>query len=131
MPMQAIPAASLEVVQATFLLGIFVKLLDDPASVCQGDQPLERGLWRQRTEPVLRLLHFLLWFGFLLSCRVVRWRRLIGRRRRTGGQWHWAFSEQPALRAGVDARVTRAVPRRTRSPVHADGDGVSLHRAFG
>ena len=41
MPMQTIPAPPLEVVQATFLLGIFVKLLDHPTRVSQGDQSLQ------------------------------------------------------------------------------------------
>ena len=39
--MQAIPASPLEVIQATFLFGIFVKLLDDPARMSQSDQPLK------------------------------------------------------------------------------------------
>jgi hypothetical protein len=33
MAMQSIPTASLEVIQTTFLLGIFIKLLDDPTRV--------------------------------------------------------------------------------------------------
>ncbi|GHO63138.1 hypothetical protein KSC_020300 [Ktedonobacter sp. SOSP1-52] len=33
MPMQAVPTASLEVIEAAFLFGILIKLLDDPASV--------------------------------------------------------------------------------------------------
>src|SRR5712691_11468886 len=53
--MQAVPASPLEVVQATFLFGIFVKLLDDPARMSQGDQSLQRSVWGQGTEPVLGL----------------------------------------------------------------------------
>jgi len=40
MPMQSIPASSLVVIQTTFLLGIFVKLLDHPARMNQEDQSL-------------------------------------------------------------------------------------------
>ena len=40
MPMQALPTSPLKVVQATFLLGIFVKLLDHPTRMGQGDQSL-------------------------------------------------------------------------------------------
>ncbi len=40
MPMQAIPASPLEVIQATFLFGIFIKLLDDPTRMRQGDESL-------------------------------------------------------------------------------------------
>jgi len=58
--MQSIPASSLEVIQATFLLGIFVKLLDHPASMGEQNQTLQRGVFRQHAEPVFDLLFFLL-----------------------------------------------------------------------
>src|SRR5260370_7111912 len=76
-PMQAVPASSLEVIQATFLLGIFIKLLDDPTRVSQGDQSLQRGVWGQRAEPVLGLPRFLLPCGLLLGGAVL-WHRLSG-----------------------------------------------------
>ena len=76
MPVQTIPASTLEVIQATFLFGIFVKLLDDPARMSQSDQLLKRGLERKRTEPVLRLLRLLLLCHFLLRS-VVREPRLV------------------------------------------------------
>src|SRR5438034_267616 len=59
-PMQPIPASSLEVVQATLLFGLFGKLLDHPACMSQSDELCERGLRRQRAEPVLGLRDFLL-----------------------------------------------------------------------
>src|SRR5207247_2698143 len=40
-PVQPLPASSLEVVQATFLLGIFVKLFDHPACMSQSDEVCE------------------------------------------------------------------------------------------
>lgn len=47
MPMQAVPTASLEVIQAAFLFGIFVKLLNDPTSVGEQDQSFQGGLGGQ------------------------------------------------------------------------------------
>src|SRR5947208_7243669 len=61
--MESIPAASLVVIQAAFLFGIFVKLLDHPARMSQGEQLLQRGLRRKRAEPVLRRLLLLLLLG--------------------------------------------------------------------
>ncbi|GHO77959.1 hypothetical protein KSD_57300 [Ktedonobacter sp. SOSP1-85] len=51
--MQSFPTPSLVVIQATFLFGIFVKLLDDPTRMGQQNQTLERGLRWQHAEPVL------------------------------------------------------------------------------
>src|SRR5689334_20142259 len=79
MPTQAIEVSPLEVVQATFLLGIFVTLLDDPARMCQGDQSFQRGVWGQGREPVLRLVGFCFSCCFLLG-RSVRWHWLGGGR---------------------------------------------------
>jgi predicted acyltransferase len=62
--MESIPAPPLVVIEAAFLFGIFVKLLDDPASMGQQNQTLQRGVFRQHAEPVLDLLFFLLlWFN--------------------------------------------------------------------
>src|SRR5919197_6112996 len=47
MPMQAIPAPALVMVQATFALGVLIELLDGPAAVGQFDQPLQ---WRGRRQ---------------------------------------------------------------------------------
>lgn len=78
-PMQAIPASPLEIVQTTFLFGIFVKLLNHPPRVSQGDQTLQRGVRGQRTEPVLRLAGCCFSRRFLLG-RGVLWHWLGGRR---------------------------------------------------
>src|SRR5260221_3645533 len=117
-PMQAVPASSLEVIQATFLLGIFIKLLDDPPRVSQGDQSLQRGVWGQRAEPVLSLLRFLLPCGLLLRATVL-WQRLSGDRLWTCGCGDRALGEQPALGPGVDAAVAGAVELRPGGPVAA------------
>ena len=45
MSMESTPAASLVVIEATFLFGIFVKLLDDPARMGQQNQTLQRGVF--------------------------------------------------------------------------------------
>ena len=45
--MQAIPAASLVMIEAAFLFGIFVKLLNDPARMGQQNQALQRGVCGQ------------------------------------------------------------------------------------
>jgi hypothetical protein len=68
-PMESIPASSLEVIQTTFLLGIFVKLLDDPTSMCQQKQSRERGVFGQDAEPVLDLLFLLLLRCGRLCCK--------------------------------------------------------------
>lgn len=41
MPVQALPTAPLEVIEAAFLFGIFVKLLDAPTGVGKPDQALQ------------------------------------------------------------------------------------------
>ncbi len=128
--MQAVPASSLEVIQATFLLGIFIKLLDDPTRVSQGDQSLQRGVWGQRAEPVLGLLRCLLPCGLLLR-GVVRWRRLVGGRLWIRGRGNRALGEQPALWPGVDAAVAGAVELRAGGPVDAQRQHLGPHRAFG
>src|SRR5260370_41866253 len=114
-PMQAVPASSLEVIQATFLLGIFIKLLDDPTRVSQGDQSLQRGVWGQRAEPVLGLLRCLLPCGLLLR-GVVRWRRLVGGRLWIRGRGNRALGAQPALWPAGDAAVAGAVGADAPSP---------------
>jgi hypothetical protein len=42
--MQAVPASSLEVIQATFLLGIFIKLLNDPTGMSKRNELRQLGL---------------------------------------------------------------------------------------
>src|SRR5260370_39439917 len=128
--MHAVPASSLEVIQATFLLGIFIKLLDDPSRVSQGDQSLQRGVWGQRAEPVLGLPRFLLPCGLLLGGAVL-WQRLSGGRLLTRGCRDRALGEQPALGPGVDAAVAGAVELRAGGPVDAQRQHLRLHRAFG
>ncbi len=60
MAMKSLPTASLIVIQATFLLGIFIKLLDHPARMSQQNQTLQGGVFGQHAEPVFDLLFFLL-----------------------------------------------------------------------
>src|SRR5437016_280056 len=45
MSMESLPAAPLVVIQAAFLFGIFIKLLDDPARMGQQNQTLQRGVF--------------------------------------------------------------------------------------
>src|SRR5260370_3925692 len=114
--MESIPAASLVVIQAAFLFGIFVKLLDDQASMGKQTQARERGRLWQHTEPVFDLLF----------CVLLRLNR--------SGLWvisHRAFGQEPAFRSGVDARVAGAVQRGAGGPVGAQSHGLDLHRAFG
>src|ERR671926_150051 len=47
MPMQAIPAPALVVVQATLPLGVLVELLDGPAAMRQLDEPVQRRVGGQ------------------------------------------------------------------------------------
>ena len=56
--MESLEASSLVVIEAAFLFGIFVKLLDDPASMGQQNQTLQRGVFGQHAEPVFDLLFF-------------------------------------------------------------------------
>src|SRR5260370_18391168 len=128
-PMQAVPASSLEVIQATFLLRIFIKLLDDPTRVSQGDQSLQRGVWGQRAEPVLGLLRFLLPCGLLLRGAVL-WQRLSGGRLLTRGCRDRAPGEQPALRPGRHAAAARALEPGAGGAVDAQRPRLRLHRAF-
>src|SRR4051812_14882445 len=48
-PMQAIPAPALVVVQTAFAFGILIELLDGPAAVGQLDQPTQRRVRGQGT----------------------------------------------------------------------------------
>src|SRR5215217_7144642 len=48
-PMQAIPAPALVMVQTAFAFGILIELRDGPAAVGQLDQPLQRRVRRQIT----------------------------------------------------------------------------------
>lgn len=43
MPVQAVPTTPLEVIEAAFLFGLFVKLLDDPTGVGEEDQLFQGG----------------------------------------------------------------------------------------
>src|SRR5215831_4150066 len=58
MPMQAIPAPPLVVVQATLALGVLIELLDGPAAVGQLDQALQRCLRQQVAEVPLEVAAF-------------------------------------------------------------------------
>src|SRR5260370_1750223 len=116
--MQAVSASSLAVIQATFLLGIFIKLLDDPTRVSQGDQSLQRGVWGQRAEPVLGLLRFLLPCGLLLRSAVL-WQWLSGGRLLTRGCGNRALGEQPALGSGMHAAVAGAGDLNAAAPADA------------
>src|SRR5450759_5697131 len=120
MPMQSIPASSLEVIQTAFLFGIFVELLDDPASMGEQNQALQRGLLWQHAEPILDLLFFLLRWLNRRRLRVI-----------SHGFWHWAFGQQPAFWSRVDATVAGAVQRVASGPVDAQSYGLNLHAAFG
>ena len=46
MAMQSLPTASLIAIQATFLLGIFVKLFDNPTRMGQQDEAFQRLILR-------------------------------------------------------------------------------------
>src|SRR5262249_31309820 len=95
MPMQAIPAPPLVVVQATRGPGILIELLDGPAAVGHLDQALQRGVRRQVAEVPLDLAAF------------ARYR---------------AFTEQPALRPRPDTMMAGRELRATCSPVCPYGD---------
>src|SRR6516164_2918218 len=94
-PMQAIPASALIVVQPTLALRVFIELLDGPAAVGQLDQPPQRRVCRQGTEVPLEVTAF---------------------------ARHGTLAEQPAFRPGTDARMTRRELCTARRPVHAHGD---------
>src|SRR5262249_9353843 len=89
MPMQAIPAAALIVIQATLALGVFIELLDGPAAVGQLDEALQRGVGRQGTEIPLDL---------------------------TAITRHRTLAEQPALRSGIDTMMAGRQWRAARGP---------------
>src|SRR5437764_1917877 len=90
-PMQAIPASALIVVQPTRALRIFIALLDGPAAVSPRDQPPQRGVRRQITEVPLEVAAF---------------------------ARHGALAEQPALWPCDDAVMASGEWRATRGPVH-------------
>src|SRR5262249_13521818 len=89
MPMQAVPAPTLIIVQATLALGILVELLDGPAAVCQFGQPMQRGIRGQGTEIPFDLVAF---------------------------AWHRPLAEQPALRSCADAVMAGGELRATCRP---------------
>src|SRR5215472_8981981 len=99
MPVQAVPTASLEVIEAAFLFGIFVKLLDDPASVGKPDQSFQGGLWWQGAEAIFRLLWLL---ARLFSSRCLLLARLCS--------GHRTLSQQPARGSGLHPTVAGRVP---------------------
>src|SRR5258708_22829902 len=76
-------------------------------------------MWQQ-AEPVLDLL-------LLDLLRLNRG----GLRVISHGFWPRAFGQQPALRPGVNARVTGAVQGGARGPMHTQSHRLDLHRAFG
>src|SRR5215831_19559318 len=93
-PMQAIPAPALVVVQTAFAFGILIELLDGPAAVGQLDQPVQRRVHRQITVIPLDLAAF------------ARQRPL---------------AEQPPFRPSGDPMMTGGELRATRGPMHPDG----------
>src|SRR5512134_3968043 len=90
MPMQAIPAPPLVVVQATLALGVFIELLDRPAAMRQLDQAVQRCLRRQVAEVPLEVTAF---------------------------AWHRALAKQPALGPGPDPRMASGELHATCGPV--------------
>src|SRR5215813_14137901 len=90
MPMQAIPAAALIVVQATLALRVFIELLDRPAAMGQLDEARQRGVRRQVTDIPLHL---------------------------AAGTRHWALTKEPALWPSIDAMMAGGELRATRGPV--------------
>src|SRR5215470_5449233 len=95
MPMQAIPAPPLVVVQATLALGVFIELLDGPAAMGQLDQPAQWRVCWQGTEVPLEV---------------------------TTCAQYGTLAEEPAFRPGTDTRMTRRELGPTRRPVHTHGD---------
>src|SRR5450755_313540 len=118
--MESIPAASLIVIEAAFLFGIFVKLLDHPASMSQQNQSRERGVLGQHAEPILDLVFFLL-------LRLNRSRLPVI----SHGFWHRAFGQQPSFRSRVDATMAGAVQGGAGGPMDTKSHRLDLHRAFG
>jgi len=49
-PMQALPATPLKVIEATFAFALLIELLDWPAQMCQFHQARQGRLRRQATE---------------------------------------------------------------------------------
>src|SRR6516162_8299049 len=90
-PMQAIPASALIVVQPTLALRVFIELLDGPAAVGQLDQPTQGDVRRQLT---------------VIPLEVAACAR------------HGALAEQPALRPCADAVMAGGELRATGGPVH-------------
>src|SRR5262245_61048737 len=95
MPMQAVPASALVVVQAALALGILVELLNRPTAMRQLHQPLQRRVRRQVTEIPLPLA------------------ALAG---------HRAFAEQPTLRPSPDTMMAGRALRAPCRPVGPYGD---------
>ena len=118
--MESLPTASLVVIEAAFLFGIFVKLLNDKAGMSQQNQTRERGVLGQHAEPVFDRLFFLLLWLNRSGLRVISQRF-----------WHRAFGQEPALRSRVDATVAGAVQRGASGPVDAQGHSLNLHRPLG
>src|SRR2546421_2811457 len=90
-PMQAIPASALIVVQPTLALGVFIELLDGPAAVGQLDQPTQRGVRRQGAKVPLAVTAF---------------------------AGHRALAKQPPLRSRADAVMPGGELRATGGPVY-------------
>src|SRR5215470_1390850 len=93
-PMQAVPASALIVVQPAFALRVFIELLDGPAAMSHLDQPPQRGVrWQGAKEPL----------------------------EVTAFAWHRALAEQPPLRSRGDAVMTGRELRASGGPVHPHG----------
>src|SRR5258708_16311444 len=105
--MESIEASSLIVIEATLLLGVFVKLLDHPTRMGQQDEALQGGVFGQDAEPVFDLLFFLLL------------RRVLGGLRGSFDGFGYAtFGQQPAFGSGLHTAVARSLQTRPRSPRH-------------
>ena len=101
-PLQAIPAPALVVVQATLALGVFVELLEGPATMGQFDQSVQ---WRVG------------WQSAVIPLDVA----MVARPR--------ALAEQPAFRAWEDAGMAGGEWGATDSPVHAHGHELFAQRS--
>src|SRR5262245_14221724 len=94
MPLQAIPTPALVMVQPALALGVFIKLLNWPATVGQFDQAVQRGVCRQVADVPLVV---------------------------PAVAWHRALAEQPALRARADTVMAGGKLCPPGGPVHPHG----------
>jgi hypothetical protein len=55
---KAAPTSTLEVIEAQLLLQLLVIALDAPAKLGEAHEGTERGVWRERRQPILRRRFF-------------------------------------------------------------------------